>query len=239
MENKKSFILYCDLIHTVEHLTDEQAGNLFKHILEYVNDREPITDNVITKLSFEPIKQQLKRDLKKWENKTDQRSEAGLSSALSKFRTKLDLSTKLETEKIKKDIESRLSKDKENEYLQQALIICNEFSTKSTTVESRSTKSTDNVNVTVTVNDTVNDISSIKEQINLDKKDKFNEWLNYRTEIKKPIKSKSTLTTLINRFNKEPLEIVDSVVNNSIENGYQGLFWDNVKKENKSISKYS
>jgi hypothetical protein len=59
--NKKSFILYCDLIHTIEHLSDEQAGNLFKHILNYVNDRNPITDNVITNLAFEPIKQQLKR----------------------------------------------------------------------------------------------------------------------------------------------------------------------------------
>jgi len=27
-EGKKSFLLYCDLIHTVKHLTDEKAGEL-------------------------------------------------------------------------------------------------------------------------------------------------------------------------------------------------------------------
>jgi len=66
--DKKSFLLYCDIIHTIEQLTDEQAGHLFKHILEYVNDKEPITDNVITKIAFEPIKQQLKRDLMKYDD---------------------------------------------------------------------------------------------------------------------------------------------------------------------------
>ena len=66
-ENKKSFLLYCDVIHTVEHLSDEQAGKLFKHILSYVNDDNPTTKDVLINLSFEPIKQQLKRDLKKYE----------------------------------------------------------------------------------------------------------------------------------------------------------------------------
>ena len=67
-ENKKSFLLYCDLIHTVEQLTNEQAGDLFKHILRYVNDQEPQTDNVITRIAFEPIKQSLKRDLQKYQD---------------------------------------------------------------------------------------------------------------------------------------------------------------------------
>jgi hypothetical protein len=66
--DKKSFLLYCDLIHTVEQLTDEQAGHLFKHVLRYVNDEEPQTDNVITRIAFEPIKQSLKRDLQKYED---------------------------------------------------------------------------------------------------------------------------------------------------------------------------
>lgn len=66
--DKKSFLLYCDIIHTIDQLTDEQAGHLFKHILQYVNDKDPETDNVITKIAFEPIKQQLKRDLMKYED---------------------------------------------------------------------------------------------------------------------------------------------------------------------------
>ena len=76
-ENKKSFILYSDLLHTIDLMPDENAGKLFKHILKYVNDLNPEADDLITKLSFEPIKQQLKRDLCKWEDKSINRSESG------------------------------------------------------------------------------------------------------------------------------------------------------------------
>jgi hypothetical protein len=77
MENKKSFILYADVIHTAEKLPDKDAGELFKHILRYVNDLEPETDNLLVQLTFEPIKQQLKRDLEKWNGSRERRAEAG------------------------------------------------------------------------------------------------------------------------------------------------------------------
>lgn len=80
-DNKKSFVLYCDIIKTVDILPNETAGELFKHILSYVNDEEPQTDNMLVKLAFEPIKQQLKRDLEKWEEIKVKRSEAGKRSA--------------------------------------------------------------------------------------------------------------------------------------------------------------
>ncbi len=80
-ENKKSFVLYADLLHTVMQLPNDKAGLLFKHILSYVNDLEPVTKDIIVKIAFEPIKQQLKRDLKKYENKKKQWSEAGKKSA--------------------------------------------------------------------------------------------------------------------------------------------------------------
>lgn len=67
-ENKKSFLLYCDLIHTVSKMPKEKAGELFVHILQYVNDENPITEDLIIQLTFEPIKQSLKRDLQKYEN---------------------------------------------------------------------------------------------------------------------------------------------------------------------------
>jgi len=67
-ENKKGFILYADFIHILKHLTDEQAGLLFKHVLSYVNDENPVTDDPMVNLAFEPIKLQLKRDLQKYEN---------------------------------------------------------------------------------------------------------------------------------------------------------------------------
>lgn len=67
-EGKNGFILYSDIIHTVEKLDDKKAGELFKHILKYVNDQYPETNDLIIELAFEPIKQSLKRDLKKYEN---------------------------------------------------------------------------------------------------------------------------------------------------------------------------
>ena len=51
------------------------------HILEYVNDENPVTDDLIIEIAFEPIKQQLKRDLKRYEVKQTQRIEAGRRSA--------------------------------------------------------------------------------------------------------------------------------------------------------------
>ena len=66
-EDKKGFILYADLLPTVSLLKDEQAGKLFKHILKYVNDEDPILKDPLLSIAFEPIKQQLKRDLDKWE----------------------------------------------------------------------------------------------------------------------------------------------------------------------------
>lgn len=79
--NKKSFLLYCDIIHTIEKLSDEQAGKLLKHILRYVNDLNPESEDVLTEIAFEPIKQNLKRDLIKYEEIKEKRSEAGKTGA--------------------------------------------------------------------------------------------------------------------------------------------------------------
>ena len=70
-ENKKSVLLYCDIIHTVDKLDNETAGKLFKHYLKYINDLNPKTDNLLVEIAFEPIKQTLKRDLKKWEKRAE------------------------------------------------------------------------------------------------------------------------------------------------------------------------
>jgi hypothetical protein len=84
-EEKKGFLLYSDIIHTIEKLTDEQAGVLFKHILKYVNDENPECKDLITEIAFEPIKQSLKRDLLKWDDKKQKRSEAGIAGATKRW----------------------------------------------------------------------------------------------------------------------------------------------------------
>src|SRR5689334_9421181 len=77
-KDKASFVVYSDLIHTIEKLSDARAGKLFKIMLQYVNDRNPPDpDDIVLQVAFEPIKQYLKRDLKKWEANRGKRIEAG------------------------------------------------------------------------------------------------------------------------------------------------------------------
>jgi len=80
MQDKKSVLLYCDIIHTIEKLEDAEAGKLFKHYLRYINDLNPEAPDKLTEIIFEPIKQNLKRDLKKWEAKSQRNSEIAKAS---------------------------------------------------------------------------------------------------------------------------------------------------------------
>ena len=84
MEGKKSFVLYTDQREVFDELSDEDAGRLIKHIFSYVNDENPSTDDLLLKVAFLPIKTQLKRDLKMWDEKKLQRAEAGRKGGIAK-----------------------------------------------------------------------------------------------------------------------------------------------------------
>ena len=84
MEGKKSFVLYTDQREVFDELSDEDAGRLIKHIFSYVNDEDPSTEDLLLKVAFLPIKTQLKRDLKIWDQKKQQRSEAGRKGGVAK-----------------------------------------------------------------------------------------------------------------------------------------------------------
>ena len=70
-ENKKSFILYCDLINVIDHLTTLEKGKLFEHLLDYVNDKNPIMDDRMLLGTWKHIEQSLKRHLKKYEARAE------------------------------------------------------------------------------------------------------------------------------------------------------------------------
>ena len=84
MEGKKSFVLYTDQREVFDELDDLTAGKLIKHIFSYVNDEDPDTNDKFVRLAFLPIKTQLKRDLKIWDEKKKQRAEAGKKGGLAK-----------------------------------------------------------------------------------------------------------------------------------------------------------
>lgn len=70
-KDKTSFILYCDQQGLFNKLPDEIAGKLIKHIFAYVNDEDPIASDLLLEIAFEPIKLQLKRDLRKYDDYID------------------------------------------------------------------------------------------------------------------------------------------------------------------------
>ena len=200
-KDKKGFILYADLIKVVSKLPDETAGKLFKIILSYVNDLDVCIDDLLLEIAFEPIKNQLKRDLIKFEEVKSKRSDAGKRSA--------------ELRALKKEEQKP---------------------TKPTSVKSVQQSST-NPTVTDTVNETVNDnvnVNVIKKEIykftDLRKLPIFKNWLNYRKEIKKPIKTTIALNSLFKRFELESYSKCNQITLASIESNYTGLFWDNYKQ---------
>ena len=86
-KDKKGFILYADQKAIFEQLPNDKAGELIKFIFSYVNDENPQTDDLIIKLGFTPIQQQLKRDLVKYEETKEKRSEAGKAGANKRWQT--------------------------------------------------------------------------------------------------------------------------------------------------------
>ena len=115
-EGKKSFVLYADLLDNIEHLTNEEKGILFNHLLEYVNDKNPILEDRLLVTAWKPIEKQLKRDLKKFEEVKTKRSEAGKRSAeLRALKTNEQTSTKsTSVESVKQTSTNSTDNDKCN-----------------------------------------------------------------------------------------------------------------------------
>lgn len=62
----------------------------------------------------------------------------------------------------------------------------------------------------------------------------FKTWLKYREEIKKPYKSDSSIQSVANKFNQHTIECCNYVVDLSISNQWQGLFWDKYTEQKKT-----
>lgn len=77
-------MLYTDQREVFDELTDDDAGKLIKIIFAYVNDENPEVNDRLLKVAFLPIKTQLKRDLVIWDEKKQQRAEAGRKGGLAK-----------------------------------------------------------------------------------------------------------------------------------------------------------
>jgi len=79
-------------------------------------------------------------------------------------------------------------------------------------------------------------IEELFEGVDMAKINLFHKWRDYRKLIKKPIKDAS-IESVIKRFKKEPTEKLLYVIEASIENGWQGLFWDKYNLKNNNNGK--
>ena len=222
-ENKKSFILYADLLQTIERLPDEVAGKLIKIILQYVNDKNPVVDDLLLQIAFEPIKQQLKRDLKDWEETRGERSNSGKLGNLKRWNK--ELYTKVVNNKISLEEAEEIAKNR--------------------TAKKSIAKIA--VTDTITVTDNVNEEK--KEEF-LNKiilpftseifQASWQQWKDYRKiELSKTYKSiqseQSALSHLENISQKNEYAAL-KIINQSIANQWQGLF-ELKKQQNGSSSK--
>ena len=74
-KGKASFLVYCDLIEKVDHLTHEELGRLFWHMLEYVNDKDPVMEDRVLLSAWKHIEVQMKKDLQKYRDRCKKNSE--------------------------------------------------------------------------------------------------------------------------------------------------------------------
>jgi len=209
-KDKKSFILYADQLEHFEDLTDEEAGQLIKHVFRYVNDKNPEAPNRIIQVAFNPVKQQLKRDLVNYECTKDERSKAGILGNLKKYN--LDLFHKVIAEKLTLDEAQSIAK-------------------------TRKASQSDKVvaNLAVNVNDNVNDndISFKKETkeiliISENLKPIWDLWLEYRKakKIKNYAGAKfeqMAIDKLIKFSDGNPIT-AKKIIEESITNSWTGFF---------------
>ena len=187
-KDKKSVLLYCDIIHTVEELDDVDAGLLFKHYLRYINDQNPEPPSKLIKIVFEPIKQNLKRDLKKWEEKSVKNSES-----------------------------ARIRWDKENANASERIERDANYADKVTVID------------TVKVNDKVTDIKIPLRAFEIPFVEgsavykAWIEWEQHRKELKKKLTASTAKKQIQFLGGRADSEII-AIINNSITNGWVGLF---------------
>ena len=78
MSERKSFLIYGDIEGVFEELLDEQIGQLMRGILKYFNTGEdPDFGDQILRIVWIPIKQQMDRDMEKYQKRCEKNRESG------------------------------------------------------------------------------------------------------------------------------------------------------------------
>ena len=84
MNDKKSFVLYADYATHINMLSDEDAGKLFKGIMDYAGGGDKPNFDGAVGMCFSFIAAQIDRDSKKYKDVCQKRAEAGRKGGLKK-----------------------------------------------------------------------------------------------------------------------------------------------------------
>ncbi|TNE74956.1 hypothetical protein EP331_00255 [bacterium] len=113
-EGKKTFIFYSDWINMIQEMPDKDAGELLKHILSYVNDKNPQTDNLLVKMAFGHMKPMIKEDLKKWEEIREKRKKAGYKGGKANAKQMLSDAKQVQAVNVNVNDNVNVNANKEN-----------------------------------------------------------------------------------------------------------------------------
>ena len=224
---KKSAIIYSDWIEQFESLSDEEAGKLIKHLMRYINDLNPKAPDRMTELLFIPIQQCINRDKAKWNERAKRSRTNGHKGGRPQ---------------IKEDI---TQDNLENPV--------GYFETQETQeVILKPTKpDNDNGNVNVNVNDNVNGNVNVNgndngndngksnpEKLDLifpfdteNFKSAWNNWLQYRSEKRKPLKSILEQQSALKKLSQFDEEFAIGLIETSMGNGWTGLVFEKTKEQ--------
>ena len=203
-KDKKSFILYADQKALFEQMPNEKAGELIKFIFSYVNDENPVTDDLLINLAFTPIKQQFKRDLENWNKIKEGRSKAGRASA-----------------------EARRNKK------QQSLTNSTSVNNVQQTSTNLTVNDNVNVNVNVNDINKKKRFNFRKALIELGANDNLvTEWLKVRKD-KKATNTETALNNFVGQVEKSGLNI-NKVLEQCVVNSWKGFKAEWIAKETKT-----
>jgi hypothetical protein len=99
-EGKKFFILNYDLIDILDKMPNEKAGELFKHVLAFVNDKQPTSDDALINIVFDVIRKDMAEEYNRRQNIKIRRSAARKNVLLQKSEQKDLLFEKKEQKEV-------------------------------------------------------------------------------------------------------------------------------------------
>ena len=225
MDKKKSILIYSDFLPKISKLSDEQAGKLFKGLLNYSNGITPEFDDILLDYAFEDIKTTIDRDSEKYSLKCLKNKEIAIErERIKRERNNTNVNERVRNSTNSTDRENDIDSDSDSDIDNDILL---EKETKEENLETEIF--TEPLEVE---KEKEKKVAPKKEKESLEISNEFlpiwTKWKDYRKDSK--IKNYAgvkweqiALNKLIELSNNNP-KLADEIVNQSIENNYNGLF---------------